>query len=99
MLLSLKLSRTARFPRPCGPVVDGVAATLRCRARGGPRSVVVLFLVNDALRRVVPLVRTLWAKGGVSVVTLGGYHFSGWACDRWDLDMGIRIIDPKAQHP
>ena len=39
------------------------------------RAQVVLFLVHGALRVVRPLVRALWDRGGVAVVTLGGYHF------------------------
>jgi SAM-dependent methyltransferase len=58
-------------------------------------SVVVLFLVHSALRMVKPLVRELWERGGVTVVTLGGYHFEDWAYDRADLEFDVRVIDPK----
>ena len=58
-------------------------------------SVIVLFLIHTALAKVEPLVRQLWERGGVSVVTFC-YHFKGWAYDRWDADFEIRIIDPKA---
>ena len=60
-----------------------------------PFSVVVLFLVHNALAKVEPLVRELWERGGVSVVTLGGYHFKTWSYDRWDTDYEVRIIDAK----
>ena len=56
----------------------------------------VLFLVVPALRSVRPLVRALWERGGVSVVTMGGYHFEDWAYDRGDFDFDVRIIDAKA---
>ena len=60
-----------------------------------PFSVVVLFLVHAALRQVKPLVRGLWERGGVAVVTLGGYHFEDWAYDRADFDFDVRVIDAK----
>ena len=41
------------------------------------------------------VVRELWERGGVSVVTLGGYHFKTWSYDRWDTDYEVRIIDAK----
>lgn len=55
----------------------------------------VLFLVVPALRAVRPLVRALWERGGVSIVTLGGYHFADWPYDDADLDFDVRVIYPK----
>lgn len=60
-----------------------------------PFSVIVMFLVPAALRKVAPLVRCLWERGGVTVVTLGAYHFDDWAYDRADLDLDVWIINPK----
>ncbi len=42
-----------------------------------------------------PLVRELWSRGGLTVVTMGAYHFSDWANDRADIEYGLRIVDPK----
>lgn len=58
-------------------------------------TVVVLFLIDAALRKVRPLVQHLWEKGGVTVVTLGAYHFEDWVYDRADLDLDVWVIDPK----
>jgi hypothetical protein len=55
----------------------------------------VLFLVVPALRAMRPLVRALWERGGVSIVTLGGYHFEDWPYDRADFDFDVRIIESK----
>jgi SAM-dependent methyltransferase len=57
-------------------------------------TVIVMFLVTPALRKVKSLVEALWAKGGVTVVTLGAYQFEDWAYDRADLNLDVWVINP-----
>uniref|UniRef100_A0A7S2W988 Methyltransferase domain-containing protein n=1 Tax=Rhizochromulina marina TaxID=1034831 RepID=A0A7S2W988_9STRA len=55
---------------------------------------VFLFLVTEALAKIRPLLRALWTKGGVTLVTTGGFHLRDWAYDRGDIAYGLRVIDP-----
>jgi hypothetical protein len=58
-----------------------------------------LFLVPGALRKLQPSLHEYWSKGGVQIITTGGYHFDTWSYDRADYAFGVWVIDsakPKA---
>ena len=59
-----------------------------------PFTVVVLYLVPAAMKLVEPVVRALWDRGGVTVVTCK-YHYREWNYTRADLAYDLRIIDPR----
>ena len=59
-----------------------------------PVTIVVLYLVPDALRLVEPVVRALWNRGGVTVVTCK-YHYTGWNYTVADTAYDVRVIDRK----